>query len=139
MVVELNHPPTASHLAGNGFTGRREEHHPDRPAPPMGFEPTISTLTGWRALRAAPRGRVVPIRRVPGAGIEPAASAFRARRHYQQQLPRNFHAPHEAEGEGVEPSRLSARPSSSRVPSPFGLPFRQFQLRRQESNLRRPG
>jgi hypothetical protein len=26
------------------------------PAPPMGFEPTISTLTGWRALRAAPRG-----------------------------------------------------------------------------------
>ena len=29
-----------------------------------------------------------------------------------------------AEGEGVEPSRLIARPSSSRVPSPFGLPFR---------------
>ena len=26
--------------------------------------------------------------RVPGAGIEPAASAFRARRHYHQQLPR---------------------------------------------------
>jgi hypothetical protein len=26
-------------------------------APPMGFEPTISTLTGWRALQAAPRGR----------------------------------------------------------------------------------
>ncbi len=29
-----------------------------------------------------------------------------------------------AEGEGVEPSRLIARPSSSRVPSPFGLPSR---------------
>ncbi len=29
-----------------------------------------------------------------------------------------------AEGEGVEPSRLIARPSSSRVPSPIGLPFR---------------
>lgn len=28
-------------------------------APPMGFEPTVSTLTGCRALRAAPRGRVV--------------------------------------------------------------------------------
>src|SRR5262249_49548392 len=28
-----------------------------------------------------------------------------------------------AEGEGVEPSRLIARPDSSRVPSPFGLPF----------------
>ena len=30
-----------------------------------------------------------------------------------------------AEGEGVEPSRLIARPSSNRVPSPIGLPFRQ--------------
>jgi hypothetical protein len=30
---------------------------PNHPAPPMGFEPTVSTLTGWRALRAAPRGR----------------------------------------------------------------------------------
>ncbi len=29
-----------------------------------------------------------------------------------------------AEGEGVEPSRLIARPNSSRVPSPLGLPFR---------------
>jgi hypothetical protein len=28
-------------------------------ASPIGFEPTISTVTGWRALRAAPRGRVV--------------------------------------------------------------------------------
>jgi hypothetical protein len=28
-------------------------------ASPVGFEPTISTVTGWRALRAAPRGRVV--------------------------------------------------------------------------------
>ena len=134
---------------------------------------------------------------VPGAGIEPAASAFRARRHYQQQLPRireggfeppppdsksgslpvsrfpraprgsrtrlsdlgsprltarpGTHQPllrvrdrgveprspgwkpgvvpldqsrkKQAEGEGVEPSRLIARPGSSRVPSPVGLPF----------------
>ena len=52
----------------------------------------------------------------------------------------------EAEGEGVEPSRLIARPSSSRVPSPIGLPFRieelveqssfaEFEHRREESNL----
>jgi hypothetical protein len=27
-------------------------------ASPRGFEPLISTLTGWRALRTAPRGRV---------------------------------------------------------------------------------
>src|SRR4051794_12491203 len=26
----------------------------DPPAPPVGFETTISTLTGWRALRATP-------------------------------------------------------------------------------------
>ena len=87
MVKELNLSPTASQFDGNGFTGRREEHHPSlrshngtggsrthrsprfghRPkggrgrftdlrtvphfhihsAPPMGFEPMISTLTGW--------------------------------------------------------------------------------------------
>jgi hypothetical protein len=29
----------------------------DHSAPPMGFEPMASTLTGWRALQAAPRGR----------------------------------------------------------------------------------
>ena len=135
---------------------------------------------------------------VPGAGIEPAASAFRARRHYHQQLPRiregGFEPPppdsksgslpvsrfpraprgsrtrlsdlgsprltarpgthqrlqrerdrgveprspgwkpgvvpldqsrkKQAEGEGVEPSRLIARPGSGRVPSPIGLSFR---------------
>ena len=169
------------------------------------------------------RDRCTP---VPGAGIEPAASTFRAWRHYQQQLPRSRrfgkedsnlhhliqsqgafrladsrerpagvepacrnwkpvpgrsaqdaviismryrgfeprspgwkpgvvpldqsrHAAHAraAEGEGVEPPRLIARPSSSRVPSPVGLPFRDresfmpelvtrsFQHRREESNL----
>ncbi len=31
------------------------------------------------------------VARVPGAGIEPAASTFRAWRHYQQQLPRMSH------------------------------------------------
>src|SRR4051812_38488494 len=34
-------------------------------------------------------GRMASFSRVPGAGIEPAASAFRARRHDQQQLPRS--------------------------------------------------
>jgi hypothetical protein len=135
---------------------------------------------------------------VPGAGIEPAASAFRARRHYHQQLPRireggleppppdsksgglpvsrfpraprgsrtrlsDLGSPRltarpgthqhslrvrdrgveprspgwkpgvvpldqsrelQAEGEGVEPSRLIARPTSNRVPSHIGLSFR---------------
>ena len=43
-----------------------------------------------------------------------------------------------AEGEGVEPSRLIARPFSRQLPSPIGLPFR-IKLRRQESNLRQGG
>ena len=42
-----------------------------------------------------------------------------------------------AEGEGVEPSRLIARPLSRRLPSPVGLTFRIARLRWQESNLRR--
>ncbi len=33
-----------------------------------------------------------------------------------------------AEGEGVEPSRLIARPISSRVPSPIGLPFHSSSM-----------
>ncbi len=45
----------------------------------MGFEPTISTLTGWRALRAAPRGLSFDFDRIsdlPMAqeGFEPSAS-----------------------------------------------------------------
>ena len=61
-------------------------------------------------------------------GVEPTCSAwktdaFAARPRAQK-----------AEGEGVEPSRLIARPFSGRLPSPIGLSFR-FKLRRQESNL----
>jgi hypothetical protein len=39
-------------------------------ASPMGFEPMISTLTGWRALQAAPRGQNA----VAQVGVEPTAS-----------------------------------------------------------------
>ena len=38
----------------------------------MGFEPTISCVTGRRALLAAPRGRIVV--RVAQVGVEPTAS-----------------------------------------------------------------
>src|SRR5208282_391341 len=37
---------------------------------------------------------------------------------------------HKAEGEGVEPPRLIARPLSGRLPSPVGLTFRITKLRR---------
>src|SRR6476620_5359025 len=42
-------------------------------ASPVGFEPTISTVTGWRALRAALRGRM-DLLSVAQVGIEPTAS-----------------------------------------------------------------
>ena len=42
VVKELNLPPSASQLDGNGFTGRREEHHPVIPprVARVGVEPT---------------------------------------------------------------------------------------------------
>src|SRR5688572_22247808 len=42
----------------------------------------------------------------------------------------------QAEGEGVEPSRLVARPLSRRLPSPIGLPFRLIKSGRPDLNLR---
>ena len=39
----------------------------------MGFEPTASTLTGWRALQAAPRGQCLCFV-VAQVGLEPTAS-----------------------------------------------------------------
>ena len=47
-------------------------------ASPMGFEPTISTVTGWRALRAALRGRDLSIA-VAQVGGEPTASLVLSR------------------------------------------------------------
>lgn len=43
-------------------------------APPIGFEPTISTVTGWRALHAAPRGRVVFLLSVARVRFEPGTA-----------------------------------------------------------------
>jgi hypothetical protein len=43
-----------------------------------------------------------------------------------------------AEGEGVEPSRLIARPISSRVPSPIGLPFRSSSRNQTLTAARAP-
>ena len=60
----------------------------------MGLEPTSGRCRHLFSRQAPdpagwlPATHFVPFP-VPGAGIEPAASAFRARRHYQQQLPRN--------------------------------------------------
>jgi hypothetical protein len=43
----------------------------------MGFEPTISSVTGWRALRAAPRGRDCGCDRIVPDGLEPSLPGCR--------------------------------------------------------------
>lgn len=118
-----NEPPLPTDELGSTI----DELHSQ--APPMGFEPTISTLTGWRALRATLRGRC----QVPGVGIEPTASWFRARRCYQQHPPRkrgvrehsrvwtmDSRAGQQVRGEGLEPSLAGSKPAGlpiSRSPS----------------------
>lgn len=223
--------PSRKHLRPGPSTqgGSRTHRRPglSRAARPLAYL-GLARRKPWDSNPRAARGRHLFSRQAPhpagwlpcaigpkfrGLGIEPAASAFRARRHDQQQLPRiregGFEPPPpdsmsaslpvsrfpraprgsrtrlsdlgsprltarpgthhtslrvrdrgveprspgwkpgvvpldqssdlQAEGEGVEPSRLIARPVSNRVPSPIGLPFRIVQLRRQESNLRPPG
>ena len=91
----------------------------------------------------------LPVSRFPSApaGVEPACQAWEARawplgqRRYcsidrrrdrrsnpgrlvGSQESCRWTNPAPAEGEGVEPPRLIARPISNRVPSPIGLPFR---------------
>src|SRR5207244_10778827 len=84
-----------------------------------GFEPAGSTVTGWRALRTAPRGQIQMVKvRGEGSNLHRLVQSQEA---YRLADPRQDSA---AEGEGVEPSRLIARPFSRRLPSPIGLPFR---------------
>jgi hypothetical protein len=54
-----------------------------------GFEPSASLILSESGLPVAYRAKVENIA-VPGAGIEPAASTFRAWRHDQPQLPRSL-------------------------------------------------
>ena len=82
MVKESNLPPSASQLDGNGFTGRREEHHPRNPAASStggtrthrtpGFEPGC-----FAGLRTVPSLTYLI---APPAGFEPATSSLTTRR-----------------------------------------------------------
>ena len=74
-------------------------------------------------------------RKVPGVGIEPTPSWFRARRHYQQQLPRSVVRVasitwSEARGEGFEPSS----PASKAGGLPLADPQVNLQGALRESN-----
>src|SRR2546429_2165471 len=112
----------------------------------MGFEPTFSTVTRWRALQAAPRGRIA----VAQVGVEPTASPGLSRGGLPVAYPavltngpvpetalRELNPPcrfgrpapapigqrHKpAEAERRDLSRLIAPPFSSRLPSPIAFP-----------------
>ena len=72
----------------------------------MGFEPTTSTLTGWRALQAAPRGRCHL--KVAQVGFEPTASLVLS----QSGLPIAYRAEEYPEQES-NPQSLGFKPSRS--------------------------
>src|SRR4051812_3167629 len=102
------------------------------PRAPSGSRTRLSDL-GSPRLTARP-GTHQPSLRVRDRGVEPRSPGWRP-----GVVPLDQSRGLQAEGEGVEPSRLIARPGSNRVPSPIGLPFRIAEFRRQESNLRPPG
>ena len=96
---------------------------------PLSSGRRIRTSVAWFKARkpTASRSPIVIHLKCP-MGVEPISPAWRAGAFAARPRARL-----QAEGEGVEPSRLIARPLSRRLPSPIGLSFR---LRRQESNLR---
>jgi hypothetical protein len=102
------------------------------PRAPRGSRTRLSDLASPR-LTARPGTHQRPLR-VRDRGVEPRSPGWKP-----GVVPLDQSRKEQAEGEGVEPSRLIARPGSGRVPSPIGLPFRFVELRRQESNLRPPG
>jgi hypothetical protein len=102
------------------------------PRAPRGSRTRLSDL-GSPRLTARP-GTHQPSHRLRDRGVEPRSPGWKP-----GVVPLDQSLKKQAEGEGVEPSRLIARPGSGRVPSPIGLSFLIVELRRQESNLRPPG
>jgi hypothetical protein len=86
------------------------------PRAPRGSRTRLSDL-GSPRLTARP-GTHRPSHRVRDRGVEPRSPGWKP-----GVVPLDQSRGLRAEGEGVEPSRLIARPDSSRVPSPIGLPF----------------
>jgi hypothetical protein len=86
------------------------------PRAPRGSRTRLSDL-GSPRLTARP-GTHQRSLRVRDRGVEPRSPGWKP-----GVVPLDQSRSLRAEGEGVEPSRLIARPDSSRVPSPFGLPF----------------
>ena len=85
-------------------------------APRVGMRPR--GISGRQGIRTPISRRKTALAVRPG---KPYPATFRTK-FVVERVVQSF--PLSAEGEGVEPSRLIARPISNRVPSPFGLPFR---------------
>ena len=77
-------------------------------ASPTGFEPVTSTLTGWRALRTAPRGRNKSV--VPD-GIEPPLPGCKPGVVTVGPQDQNHLVSHTVPGVGIEPTPLGSKPS----------------------------
>ena len=103
---------------------------PCQQASPMGFEPTISTVTGWRALQAAPRGQSS----VAQVGVEPTASLVLS----EGGLPIAYRAD-PVPGAGVEPTPAGSEPDVLPVRRPRNNVLRHAAPRFGEkgSNLHR--
>src|SRR6201993_1604444 len=86
------------------------------PRAPRGSRTRLSDLGSPRL--TARRGTHQRSQRERDRGVEPRSPGWKP-----GVVPLDQSRGLRAEGEGVEPSRLIARPVSSRVPSPFGLPF----------------
>ena len=89
---------------------------PCQEASPMGFEPMTSTVTGWRALQAAPRGQI-PVAQV---GVEPTASLVLS----EGGLPIAYRARHPVPGAGVEPTSAGSEPDVLPVRRPRKIVLR---------------
>ena len=99
------------------------------PASPMGFEPTISCVTGRRALRAAPRGQIVMS--VAQVGLEPTASLVLS----QGGLPIAYRADRFCGAQSR--TRTCNRAGLSRAALPVGVSGPRWS--RMDSNHRFPG
>ena len=71
---ELNLSPSASPLDGNGFTGRREEHHPREPSSSSTGGSRTHRIPGFEPGRFAGLRTVPSLPSAPPTGFEPAIS-----------------------------------------------------------------
>ncbi len=128
-----------SHL-GSPVPGRRDGFSLFSPAPPTGLEPAASTLTGWRALRAAPQGHSstdFQLKTRDGSGGIRTLSISRSEREWSAGcLPSRFELDLSSGGwnrtSGLHVQSVASRPTAT-APE---LDIAEFG--KEDSNLHRP-